>query len=130
MPPLSRRQRQRRRENAYWDRVLRHLVKQGARREAFKRLQEERELDALLDAAAATAVLEEESTGASLPKLSSSKRATHRKQAPAKFTDVCLVDAIRSLGVKVPYLKDGPLWALADGNELLEPFECLGKNLL
>ena len=40
----------------------------------------------------------------------------HRKK------DVCLVDALRSLGVRVPYVRDGPFWAQADGNAMLREF--------
>ena len=39
---------------------------------------------------------------------------------------MCLIDAIRSLGVPMDYLSDGPFWALADGNPLLDPFGPLG----
>ena len=37
------------------------------------------------------------------------------------FRDVCLVDSIRALGIKVPYVSDGPFWAIADGNDMLRP---------
>ena len=40
--------------------------------------------------------------------------------------NVCLVDTLRSLGRKVPYDRDGPFWALADGNTMLRPFGSLG----
>ena len=36
--------------------------------------------------------------------------------------DVCLVTALRSFGVSVPYTSNGPFRALADGNVFLEPF--------
>ena len=36
--------------------------------------------------------------------------------------DVCLVDALRSLGVPLQYRCDGPFWALADGNAWLRPY--------
>ena len=42
------------------------------------------------------------------------------------FRDTCLVDAFRSVGIKVPYTRDGPLWATADGMKLLAPFGYLG----
>ena len=38
------------------------------------------------------------------------------------FADVCLIDALRALGFKVRYTCGGNLWALADGNRMLEPF--------
>ena len=41
--------------------------------------------------------------------------ATRRK-------DVCIIDALRLLGVKAPYDRDGPLWARADANDILTPF--------
>ena len=34
-----------------------------------------------------------------------------------------MIDALRLLGVKVPYDRDGPLWAKADANVLLTPFD-------
>ena len=43
-----------------------------------------------------------------------------------KYRFTCLIDALRDLGSKVPYTRDGPLWTLAHGNEILEPF---GKRL-
>lgn len=48
--------------------------------------------------------------------------------AQERYTDVCLVDSIRALGLKVPYLRSGPLWALKDGNELLKPWGRLGDS--
>ncbi|CAE8616915.1 unnamed protein product [Polarella glacialis] len=42
----------------------------------------------------------------------------------SKAKSTCLVDALRSLGKKVPYQRDGPFWALKDGNHMLIPFEC------
>ena len=36
---------------------------------------------------------------------------------------MCLVDTLRVLGVKVPYISDGKFWALTDGNIMLEPFD-------
>ena len=42
------------------------------------------------------------------------------------FHDTCLVDSFRALGVRVPYERHGPFWALAEGNEMLKPFgKCL-----
>jgi len=43
-----------------------------------------------------------------------------------EFSDVCLVTALRNLGVLVPYVTNGPFRALRDGNRFLEPF---GKHL-
>ena len=42
------------------------------------------------------------------------------------FEEVCLIDAMRALGVKVSYPGDGPFWALKDGNHFLAPHGCLG----
>ena len=39
-----------------------------------------------------------------------------------QFKNVCLVKALRALGAMAPYTADGPVWALADGNRMLEPF--------
>ena len=33
----------------------------------------------------------------------------------------CLVSAFRGLGIKVPYVQDGPFWVLKDGSEMLRP---------
>jgi hypothetical protein len=46
---------------------------------------------------------------------------------PDIMQDVCLIHCFRALGIKVPYLRSGPLWALSDGRELLLPF---GKSLM
>jgi hypothetical protein len=46
----------------------------------------------------------------------------HGQQPVALFQDVCLIDTLRVLGVKVPYTGNGQFWALADGNRMLEPF--------
>lgn len=52
------------------------------------------------------------------------KRPMRSGQRPeqAFFNDTCLVDAFRSVGVKVPYVEDGPFWVLADGAQMLAPF--------
>ena len=44
------------------------------------------------------------------------------------FKDVCLVDALRAHGFKVPYTGDGPFWAIADGNRFLQPWQCLART--
>lgn len=49
---------------------------------------------------------------------------TTRSEPP--FTEVCLVDSLRALGFKVPYLGHGPFWAMQDGNAMLKPFQHLG----
>ena len=55
-------------------------------------------------------------------------KATRRNRRPAatrhitRHKNVCLIDALRGLGVKVPYTKDGPFWAMADGNPMLSRF--------
>ena len=38
------------------------------------------------------------------------------------------MDALRSVGVPVPYTRDGPFWALADGNDMLRPFGSFGSR--
>ena len=38
-----------------------------------------------------------------------------------RYKDVCLIDCFNAHGIKVSYDRDGPLWALADGNPILEP---------
>ena len=48
------------------------------------------------------------------------------KERDGKFVDVCLVDALRAHGFKVPYTKDGPFWAIADGSCFLSPWQCHG----
>jgi hypothetical protein len=37
-----------------------------------------------------------------------------------RYSDTCLITALRSLGVKCAYDRDGPLWALRDGNDILK----------
>lgn len=54
--------------------------------------------------------------------LSSSQAGEDRKR------NVCLIDALRSLGVRVPYVIDGPFWALRDGNVMLQQFRRLGPQ--
>ena len=46
----------------------------------------------------------------------------------ARYADVCLVDALRAHGVKLPYQRSGPFWAMADGNKMLLPFKLLIQN--
>ena len=36
------------------------------------------------------------------------------------------MDSLRALGFKVPYLGNGPFWAMRDGNAMLKPFQHLG----
>ena len=39
----------------------------------------------------------------------------------SRLTHTCLVDAIRALGIKVPYDRNGPFWAVHDGSSMLAP---------
>ena len=39
-----------------------------------------------------------------------------------KFLDTCLIDSLRGLGYKIPYCRDGPFWAKADGDRFLAPY--------
>lgn len=41
------------------------------------------------------------------------------------FEDVCLINALRCFGYKIPYVDHGPFWAQADGNRFLAPYGCL-----
>ena len=45
-----------------------------------------------------------------------------RSDAYKHYNRVCRVDSLRNLGVKVTYTKNGPFWALADGNVWLSSF--------
>ena len=47
---------------------------------------------------------------------------------PVRRRNVCLVDALRALGVHVPYVSDGPFKALSDGNEWLRPHGSFGMQ--
>ena len=38
----------------------------------------------------------------------------------SKYDDVCLIDSLRALGVKLTYERSGPFRAIADGNRLLQ----------
>ena len=53
-----------------------------------------------------------------------------RKKASVEmpFKDTCLVDAFRSIGIKVPYTGPGPFWAVSDGAKMLEPLGQLGGH--
>ena len=53
-----------------------------------------------------------------------------RKKASAEmpFKETCLVDAFRSIGIKVPYTGPGPFWAVSDGAKMLEPLGQLGRH--
>ena len=110
--------------------MLRHALQQGAKREARKRLEEHRAFHDLLEEfrvlnKAEPVLAQKASEKIRRGKRYGAKGVPDPKQMSGKFSHVCLVDAMRSLGVKVPYLKNGPFWALADGNPLLEPFQCL-----
>ena len=48
----------------------------------------------------------------------------YRKQQ-RRYDDVCLIDALRCFGHKVPYEQDGPFWAIRDGTRFLAPFSTL-----
>jgi hypothetical protein len=39
-----------------------------------------------------------------------------------RYTQVCLVSAFRSVGVEVPYTRNGPFWVKNDGNKMLAPY--------
>ena len=47
-----------------------------------------------------------------------------------RFHDVCLIDALRGHGFKIPYLGSGPYWAIADGTTMLRPHGHLGPCLI
>ncbi|CAE7300469.1 RPL15, partial [Symbiodinium sp. CCMP2456] len=38
-----------------------------------------------------------------------------------RFSETCLIDSLRALGVRIPYERNGPFWALRDGGEFLKP---------
>ena len=48
--------------------------------------------------------------------------ATTGSRGDKRYQNVCLVDSLRSLGVKLQYTADGPFWALSDGNAMLSAF--------
>ena len=49
-------------------------------------------------------------------------RSIFAEPLPCGFANACLVDSLRRLGVPVLAQRDGPFWALHDGNAFLEPF--------
>ena len=55
-------------------------------------------------------------------------RSLAKPRAPARFVDTCLIDTLRSLGLRVPYERSGPFWALKDGNCFLRPLKCSATN--
>ena len=48
-----------------------------------------------------------------------------RPTACERYEEVCLIDSLRAHRYKVQYTKDGPFWALADGNTFLQPWQNL-----
>ena len=63
-----------------------------------------------------------------LIQLRSPRRCRLSPSPSSRFENCCLIDAIRSLGVKVPYTGPGPYFALADGNRLLAPWRPAAAN--
>ena len=41
------------------------------------------------------------------------------RELDVRYTNVCLIDAVRALGVKVPHTRHGPFFMLRDGNAML-----------
>lgn len=142
LPALTKRQKQRRRENVYWDNVLKHELQKLPKIWARKRLQADRNFDD---------VIEEFASFPDLPMATQCEPPTKPKRKPsiirnmfvnhvrtvpvggkdaphARNMNVCLVDALRSLGVRIPYVCDGPFWALRDGNRMLSGFGHLGSK--
>ena len=53
------------------------------------------------------------------------QRSLSVKNQGTKFQNTCLVDSLRSLGFDLNYTRHGPMWAVADGNRLLQPYKPL-----
>ena len=54
------------------------------------------------------------------------RRVSSYNREAGVFSNVCLIDALQSLGTKVPYTSNWPFWAFADGRQFLKPF---GKTI-
>ena len=115
---LSRRQRKRRRENTYWDKVLAHELRKLERARERQRQREDAEFSALLKE------FETPKQADDVQHVYKKRRQVPpaRRQPDDRKKNVCLVDALRSVGMAVPYSRHGPFWALADGNDMLRPF--------
>ncbi|CAJ1439678.1 unnamed protein product, partial [Effrenium voratum] len=125
---LTRRQRKRLREKYYWDHVLWTHSRQLQRHRLWMRAKEDREFHEIIEEYQEILRREYEQmaqkqAAISVPRIAArpdEETARDRKQ------DVCLIDALRSLGVQLSYQDDGPFWALTDGNKFLRPHgKCL-----
>ena len=130
---LSKRQRQRRREGVYWDKVLEHAEKQLRRQWIVRRWKEARDFYEAIEEHLKRVADKKESSDEPAPAFQEAHKKRSLKtasdtQAPVRMSHVCLVDALRSLGVNVPYTEHGPLWALRDGNRLLQPHGTLWQH--
>lgn len=105
----------------YWDKVLAHELQKLDRILLRQRNKAEDEFYATLKEFEMMNQMEDEPQQ-SFPKQKPQKEASMPVITSDRRTDVCFVNAFRSLGVHVPYLRDGPFWALADGTEMLRPF--------
>lgn len=106
----------------YWDKVLAHELQKLDRILLRQRNKAEDEFYATLKEFEMMNQMEDEPQQ-SFPKQKPQKEASMPVITSDRRTDVCFVNAFRSLGVHVPYyLGDGPFWALADGTEMLRPF--------
>ena len=142
---LTKRQRQRRRECFYWDRVWRHAHQQLRRKWRLQRLKKAREFDELIEMYGYSSSSPEphDAKQSRVPGVYPPQRRMRPRQGAGhveeqqiavvrllarphpcyeKKKQTCLIDSLRSLGVPVPYLEHGPFWALADGNSMLAPF--------
>ena len=139
---LTKRQKQRRRENTYWDNVLKHELQKQSKIWARKRCQADRDFNDAIEEFTSFPDLpmdtqcEPSTKPKQKPSITRNMFVNHvrnvaagRKDAPpVRKTNVCLVDALRSLGVPVPYVCDGPFWALRDGNRMLSGFGRLSSS--
>ncbi|CAJ1376877.1 unnamed protein product, partial [Effrenium voratum] len=113
---LTRRQRKRLREKYYWDHVLWTHSRQLQRHRLWMRAKEDREFHEIIEEYQEILRREYEQmaqkqAAISVPRIAArpdEETARDRKQ------DVCLIDALRSLGVQLSYQDDGPFWALTD----------------
>ncbi|CAE7235509.1 unnamed protein product, partial [Symbiodinium sp. KB8] len=93
---LTKRQRQRRREATYWDKVLLHTLAQ-LKKMKCKRF--------ILSYHADNAALQ-----------------SARNEGPLRYRDTCLVNALRAHRFKIDFEANGPFFAVRDGSKMLRPF--------
>ncbi|CAJ1371508.1 unnamed protein product, partial [Effrenium voratum] len=135
---LSKRQRQRRREGSYWGNVLKHSILQLRRQWLKRRWEDHKHFMALMEEYSEVVAREQALLGSVKAQRQANSDAQKTRRTADRSSDrteerkveVCLIDALRSLGVPLQYTDNGPFWALRDGNRMLLPHKPLGMQIL